>query len=200
MMARSQAVENFDLSWIHKEMRCWVYLPNNGEADIFDRGVVKNIVPLSLNKGNSSIMGLLDNGTEFKTKASLLEKIRESNSMERDLIEMDTINGPEVLLMLKRRLLDRKIHTCLWDSLIIVNPFRLIPEQYSEKMLLHYFEHIFLRKEDLRKYLRMHAGMSHTYIPSPSKCSMELGRVRRRRSSASAASQARAKLRRTNRR
>lgn len=44
---------------------------------------------------------------------------------------MDVINAPEVLLQLKRRLLESKIHTCLWNSLIITNPFKLIPDQYS---------------------------------------------------------------------
>jgi myosin-5 len=47
--------------------------------------------------------------------------------MERDLIEMDIINAPEVLLQLKRRLAEQKIHTCLWNSLIIVNPFKAMP-------------------------------------------------------------------------
>ena len=65
---------------------------------------------------------------------------------------MDIINAPEVLMQLKRRLADYKIHTCLWNSLIIVNPFKLIPDQYSEKSLASYFDNIFIKGEDIRKH------------------------------------------------
>lgn len=65
---------------------------------------------------------------------------------------MDIINAPEVLMQLKRRLGDQKIHTCLWNSLIIVNPFKLIPEQYSDKCLSSYFDSIFIKGEDIRKH------------------------------------------------
>lgn len=65
---------------------------------------------------------------------------------------MDIINAPEVLMQLKRRLAEQKIHTCLWNSLIIVNPFKLIPDQYSDKCLSTYFDNIFIKGEDIRKH------------------------------------------------
>lgn len=65
---------------------------------------------------------------------------------------MDIINAPEVLKQLKRRLAERKIHTLIWKSLIIVNPFKQIPEQYGEKVLSNYYEHVFLRKDDMKKH------------------------------------------------
>jgi hypothetical protein len=85
-------------------MKCWVYLPNENEGDIYRKGIVKGIVPLSINKANSRVSGVLDNGASFEAKANQLEKCRDSNSLERDLIEMDIINAPEVLIQLKRRL------------------------------------------------------------------------------------------------
>jgi myosin heavy subunit len=44
---------------------------------------------------------------------------------------MDIINAAEVLRQLKRRLAEKKIHTLIWNSLIIVNPFKLIADQYG---------------------------------------------------------------------
>lgn len=40
---------------------------------------------------------------------------------------MDIINAPEVLRQLKRRLSEKKVHTLIWNSLIIVNPYKLVP-------------------------------------------------------------------------
>lgn len=65
---------------------------------------------------------------------------------------MDLINAPEVLMQLKRGLAEKKIHTYLWNSLIIVNPFELIPEQYSDKCLSSYFDKIFIKGEDIHKH------------------------------------------------
>jgi myosin heavy subunit len=81
----------------------------------------------------------LENGAPFESRASLIEKCRASNSLERDLIEMDIINAPEVLKQLKRRLSERKIHTLIWNSLIIVNPYKTIPESYGDKALQAYY-------------------------------------------------------------
>jgi myosin heavy subunit len=125
------AKEAFDISWITKDTRCWIYLPNGNDSDIYIKGIIKGIVPLSINKANSRVTGVAENGSTFEAKAHQLERCRDSNSIERDLIEMDIINAPEVLMQLKRKLAEQKIHTCLWNSLIIVNPFKLIPDQYS---------------------------------------------------------------------
>ena len=65
---------------------------------------------------------------------------------------MDIINAPEVLRQLKRRLAERRIHTLIWNSLIIVNPYRLIPESYGDKVLNAYYENIFVRKDEMKKH------------------------------------------------
>lgn len=50
--------DTFDISWITKDTRCWVFIPNTNENDIYVRAVIKGIVPLSVNKGNSRVSGL----------------------------------------------------------------------------------------------------------------------------------------------
>ena len=57
--------DTFDISWIQKEGKCWVYQPLEEEGDIYIRGVVKGIIPLSINKANSKISGMLESGTPF---------------------------------------------------------------------------------------------------------------------------------------
>jgi hypothetical protein len=47
---------------------------------------------------------MLEIGSPFECRANQIEKCRESNSLERDLIDMDIINAPEILRQLKRRL------------------------------------------------------------------------------------------------
>lgn len=44
---------------------------------------------------------------------------------------MEIINGAEVLYQIKKRFEEKKIHTYLWNSLIIVNPFELVAKNYS---------------------------------------------------------------------
>jgi hypothetical protein len=51
--------DNFDISWIQKDIRCWVYQPNENDGDIYVRGMVKGIIPLSINKANSKVTGML---------------------------------------------------------------------------------------------------------------------------------------------
>ncbi len=92
--ANKNAKENFDLSWITKDTRCWIYLPSENTTDLYVRGVIKGVVPLSINKANSRVTGITEHGVSFEVKAHQLEKCRDSNSMERDLIEMDIINAP----------------------------------------------------------------------------------------------------------
>lgn len=57
--------DNFDISWILKETRCWIYLPHENDSDIFIKGVVKGIVPLSINKANSRVTMMTENGTSL---------------------------------------------------------------------------------------------------------------------------------------
>lgn len=73
-----------------------------------------------------------------------------------------------MLRQLKHRLADRKIHTLMWKSLIIVNPFKQIFEQYGEKVLTSYYEHIFIRKEDMRKHEpHIYSFMNHILTQLP---------------------------------
>lgn len=63
--------ETIDISWITKDTRCWVFQPNN-ENDLYVRGVVKGLVPLSINKANSRVTGVTENGATFEVKAHQL--------------------------------------------------------------------------------------------------------------------------------
>jgi hypothetical protein len=54
--------DKFDIGWIHKDAKCWVYFPNKNEGEIYSRGTVQKITPLNFNKGNSNVKGILDNG------------------------------------------------------------------------------------------------------------------------------------------
>ena len=63
------AKDSFDISWIQKEGKCWVYQSLEEEGDIYIRGVVKGIIPLSINKANSKISGMLETGTPFEARA-----------------------------------------------------------------------------------------------------------------------------------
>jgi len=72
---------NFDISWIQKDTRCWVYQPNETYNDIYQRGVIKAIIPLTTNKSNSRVTVILENGTSFETRVNQIEKCRESNSL-----------------------------------------------------------------------------------------------------------------------
>lgn len=140
-------VDNFDLSWIQKETECWVYFPNEERSPLYSKAVIKGVVPLSFNKGNSKVMCLLENGTTHETKAINLEKRRHSSRIERDLIDLEVINPAEILVQLRRRLEDEKIHIYLWNSLIIVNPFFPIEGMYEKKMMDYYQEKVFHQKK-----------------------------------------------------
>lgn len=60
MLPKPQTVaDNFDLSWIQREAECWAHYPNEEAGPIYVKAVVKGIVPLSFNKGNSKVMCLL---------------------------------------------------------------------------------------------------------------------------------------------
>ena len=67
-----------------------------------------------------------------------LDKRRHSNSIEKDLIALEIINPAEILIQLKRRFEDKKIHTYMWNSLIIINPFVRIQGMYDEKVMKSY--------------------------------------------------------------
>ena len=67
------------------------------------------------------------------------------------MIELDIINGSEVLNQLKKKLALKRIHTYLWNSLIIVNPFEFVPGQYDEEVLTHYIENAYIKEVDDRK-------------------------------------------------
>lgn len=90
---KQTAKDTFDLNWIKKGTRCWIYLPSNNDSDLYVKGTVNAVVPFS-NKALSRVQGTTDNGASFEVKANQIERCRESNSIERDLIEMDIINAP----------------------------------------------------------------------------------------------------------
>ena len=54
-----------------------------------------------------------------------------------------------MLSQLNRKLTDKRIHTYLWNSLIIVNPFKLIPSLYEEKTMNFYCENIYEKKQSI---------------------------------------------------
>ena len=56
--------ETVDISWITKDTRCWVFQPNN-ETDLYVRGVIKGLVPLSINRANSTVTAVAENGSTF---------------------------------------------------------------------------------------------------------------------------------------
>lgn len=78
-----------------------------------------------------------------------MEKYGEPSHLEKDLINLHIINAAEVLNQLKRKLEEQKIHTYLWNSLIIVNPFKVIPHLYQAGTKQHYYEQIFKQKKAL---------------------------------------------------
>lgn len=57
--------ETFDISWIQKDTACWVYQPNEMEGEIFLKGIIKGVIPLSINKANSKVSGMLEIGSPF---------------------------------------------------------------------------------------------------------------------------------------
>ncbi len=62
---------------------------------------------------------------------------------------MDIINTAEIMHQLKKRFALKLFHTYLWNNLVILNPFLLIEENYSHKTLNHYYESIFINKQNL---------------------------------------------------
>lgn len=78
-----------------------------------------------------------------------LEKRRHSNSIEKDLISLEVINPAEILKQLKRRFEDKKIHTYMWNSLIIINPFVQIDDMYDEKVMKHFSDKVINQKKTL---------------------------------------------------
>lgn len=57
MMLKNQQVgDNFDLSWIQKETSCWVYFPDEQRSPLYVKAIIRGIVPLSFNKGNSKVL------------------------------------------------------------------------------------------------------------------------------------------------
>lgn len=56
--------DNFDLSWIQKDVLCWIYHPQEEQGPIYTKGIIKGIVPLTFNKGNSKVMCVLENGLQ----------------------------------------------------------------------------------------------------------------------------------------
>lgn len=65
------------------------------------------------------------------------------------MIDLETINAAEILVQIKRRFEDRKIHTYMWNSLIIVNPFTRIEGMYDEKTMRHFTEKVINFKKTL---------------------------------------------------
>ena len=68
--------DSFDISWIQKEGKCWVYQMQEQDGDIYVRGVIKGVIPLSINKANSKVQGILETGTPFEARAHQIEKCR----------------------------------------------------------------------------------------------------------------------------
>jgi hypothetical protein len=69
MRPGSSSKDNFDISWIQKDTKCWVYQAQENDGDIYIRGVVKGIIPLSINKANSKVSGMLETGSPFESRA-----------------------------------------------------------------------------------------------------------------------------------
>lgn len=63
--SKAASKDTFDITWITKDTRCWIYLPNNNDSDLYVKGIVKGLVPLSINKANSRVTGITQNGTSF---------------------------------------------------------------------------------------------------------------------------------------
>ncbi len=57
-----------------------------------------------------------------------------------------------MLNQLKRKLALKKIHTYLWNSLIIVNPFEFVAGQYDEQMLTHYIDNVYIKGINDRQF------------------------------------------------
>ena len=58
-MNKQPISDNFDIGWIHKDAKCWVYFPNKESGDIYMRGTVAKINALNFNKSNSMVKGHL---------------------------------------------------------------------------------------------------------------------------------------------
>ncbi len=57
-ISKQPSKDTFDLSWITKDTKYWIFQEKNNDSDLYVKGIVKGIMPLSINKANSRVSGI----------------------------------------------------------------------------------------------------------------------------------------------
>ncbi|EGR30103.1 myosin head, putative, partial [Ichthyophthirius multifiliis] len=79
-----------------------------------------------------------DNGKQVEVSTSRLQIRALLKETYQDMVNMDILNEPELLLNLRTRFDDNKIYTYVGPTLLAVNPFKGIEGMYSESNLKSY--------------------------------------------------------------
>ena len=130
------------LHWIHKDSPCWV--PTQSPSEPYEKGQIlsfnSNFSKVQLKKmTNSSISENVSNSSNFSISSEILE-IRGDFLLERssseqlfeDMVNISCLNEAELLQNLRNRFLEsREIFTYVGPTLLIINPYELLPEVFS---------------------------------------------------------------------
>ncbi|KRX01847.1 P-loop containing nucleoside triphosphate hydrolase [Pseudocohnilembus persalinus] len=151
-----------DLTWLQQGVCCWVdqedKIDENKQSEkqenIFQRAKV-----IRLDLENNVI------DVEFESDKTVyevsLDKVYECNKNEEityeDMVDMEILNEPEILQNIKKHYKKDKIFTKIGPTLIVMNPYKYIPELFNDEI----FEQI--RSDSQKQNFDMSQSIPHVW-------------------------------------
>ena len=109
----------------------WVELPQNSGDQCYKRAVIKSIL-------NQNVEVRYQDGKEGEVKAALVFPTNSYKNLSdgfEDMVEMENLSEAELLYNLKERYEKWKIFTYVGPTLIVLNPYKMIPELFTKEVL-----------------------------------------------------------------
>lgn len=83
--------------------------------------------------------------------ASVLERADDKKTSVDDMVDLECLNDAELLINLKKRFENKEIFTYVGPSMLVTNPYELIPELFTPSMLEKYHKYIFQPQLELKE-------------------------------------------------
>ncbi|EAR96913.2 myosin head protein (macronuclear) [Tetrahymena thermophila SB210] len=170
---------DINTTWMIPDSECWIQV---GEEDaqtqtMFVKAKIKQKPSLSnINKNNvqqcfADIKDVEDNRYANITKVkinSVYQVNQEVPQGYNDMVEMDHLNQAEILINLQRRYDQDLIFTFIGPTLVVMNPYKLIPKHFSNET-----RNIFSQQAKHQGYIDYKKNDPHTYaVAAQSYCKL----------------------------
>ena len=148
-MATKKPLPQVDTSWMKEKLDIWITLPDGEKSgQCYKRGTILKVAEQDVTIRN-------EGGSEETVHAS---KISAANSYKDlpngfdDMVDMENLSEAELLYNLQERYKKGRIFTYVGPTLIVLNPYCLIPELFTPEVLLRFQTSVRELKFDSREH------------------------------------------------